>query len=91
VFALIALSWTRDLWVSSSQVQPVAYSEFVQHLKEGRVASVSVVSKVLEGKLKAQFPGRNAVMAAADGGAVRVVGMTRADGVQKPGPPFRSR
>ena len=64
LFALIALAWTRDLWVSSRQVQPVAYSEFVQHLKEGRVESVTVGSKVLEGKLKAPLPdGRTRIVA----------------------------
>jgi cell division protease FtsH len=64
VFALIALSWTRDLWVSSRQVQPVAYSEFVQHLKEGRVESVTVSNKLLEGKLKAPLPdGRTRIVA----------------------------
>ncbi len=64
VFALIALAWTRDLWVSSRQVQPVAYSEFVQHLKEGRVESVTVGSKVLEGRLKAPLPdGRTRIVA----------------------------
>jgi cell division protease FtsH len=64
VFALIALAWTRDLWVSSRQVQPVAYSEFVQHLKEGRVESVTVSSKLLEGKLKAPLPdGRTRIVA----------------------------
>jgi cell division protease FtsH len=64
VFALIALSWTRDLWVSSRQVQPVTYSEFVQHLKEGRVESVTVSNKLLEGKLKAPLvDGRTRIVA----------------------------
>jgi cell division protease FtsH len=64
VFALIALAWSRDLWVSARQVQPVAYSEFVQHLKEGRVESVTVGSKVLEGKLKSPLPdGRTRIVA----------------------------
>ena len=64
VFALIALAWTRDLWVSSHQVQPVAYSEFVQHLKEGRIASVTVGTKFLEGKLKAPLAdGRTRIVA----------------------------
>jgi cell division protease FtsH len=64
VFALIVLSWTRDLWVNSRQVQPVPYSEFVEHLKAGRVESVTVGSKVVEGKLKAALPdGRTRIVA----------------------------
>jgi cell division protease FtsH len=64
VFALLALAWMRDVWVSSRQVQPVAYSEFVQQLKDGHVASITVGSKVLEGKLKSPLPdGRTTIVA----------------------------
>jgi cell division protease FtsH len=64
VFALVALAWTRDLWINSRQVQPVPYSEFVQHLKEGRVESVTVGAKFLEGKLKTALPdGRTRIVA----------------------------
>ncbi len=65
VFALIALAWTRDLWVGGGQIEAVPYSEFVQHLKEGRVESVIVGSKTLEGKLKSPLPnGRSRIVAA---------------------------
>jgi cell division protease FtsH len=64
VFALIALSWARDLWVNSQQVQPIPYSEFVQHLKAGRVASVTISNTLVEGKLKAPLPdGRTRIVA----------------------------
>ena len=64
VFALIALFWLRDSWVASQQVQPIPYSEFVQHLKDGRVASVTVSNNLIEGKLKAPLPdGRTHVVA----------------------------
>jgi hypothetical protein len=56
VFALITLFWLRDTWVNSQQVQPIPYSEFVQHLKAGRVASVTVSNNLIEGKLKAPLP-----------------------------------
>ena len=62
-FALLALAWTRDLW-EGRRVEPVAYSEFVQHLKDGRVESVIVSSKLIEGKLKAPLPdGRTHIVA----------------------------
>ena len=64
VFALLALAWTRDLWMTGSQVEPVAYSEFLRHLQEGQVESVTVGSKVLEGKLKAPLAdGRTRIVA----------------------------
>jgi cell division protease FtsH len=64
VFALIAIAWTRDLWVNGKQIQPVAYSEFVQHLKAGQVESVTVGPRLLEGKLKAPLPdGRTRIVA----------------------------
>jgi len=64
VFALIALSWARDLWVNGQQVQAIPYSEFVQHLKAGRVASVTVSNTLVEGKLKAPLPdGRSRIVA----------------------------
>jgi cell division protease FtsH len=63
-FALIMLFWLRDLWVTGQQVQPIPYSEFVQHLKQGRVASVSVSNHLVEGKLKAPLPdGRTRIVA----------------------------
>ncbi|HEV8312295.1 MAG TPA: ATP-dependent zinc metalloprotease FtsH [Burkholderiaceae bacterium] len=64
VFALITLFWLRDTWVTSQQVQPIPYSEFVQHLKAGRVASVTVSNNLVEGKLKAPLPdGRTRIVA----------------------------
>ena len=43
----------RDLWVTSNQVQPIPYSEFLQHLKAGRLESIKIGSQFIEGKLKA--------------------------------------
>ncbi len=53
MFALVALFWMRDLWVTTSQVQPIPYSEFIAHLKAGRMESVSIGSQFIDGKLKA--------------------------------------
>jgi cell division protease FtsH len=46
----------RDLWVTSTQVEPIPYSAFLEHLKAGRVATVSVGSQFIEGTLKAPLP-----------------------------------
>jgi cell division protease FtsH len=50
--ALVALFWLRDLWVVSLQVQPVPYSEFLQHLKAGRLESIVIGGSSIEGVLK---------------------------------------
>jgi cell division protease FtsH len=63
MFALVALFWMRDLWVTASQVQPIPYSEFVQHLKAGRLESITIGSQYIEGRLKApQADGRTRVV-----------------------------
>lgn len=53
---LLTMLWVRDLWVNNAQVQPMPYSEFVQHLEAGDVASVRVASNVIEGELKKPLP-----------------------------------
>ncbi len=52
LLALVALFWLRDLWVTSTQVQPIPYSEFLQTLKAGKLESISIGSQFIEGKLK---------------------------------------
>ena len=49
---LLTALWARDLWVNGTQVQAMPYSEFVQHLQAGNVASLRVSSSVIEGDLK---------------------------------------
>jgi len=63
LLALVALFWLRDLWVASTQVQPIPYSDFLQHLKAGRLESITVGSQFIEGKLKtAQPDGRTRIV-----------------------------
>jgi len=56
MFALVALFWLRDLWVTSTQVQPIPYSEFLQYLKQGKLESIKVGSQFIEGSFKAAQP-----------------------------------
>jgi len=56
LFALVALFWLRDLWVTGTQVQPIPYSEFLQQLKDGKLASVKVGSQFIEGSFKTPQP-----------------------------------
>jgi ATP-dependent Zn protease len=46
----------RDLFVATTQVQSIPYSEFVQHLKDGDVESVAVGAEFVEGRLKKPTP-----------------------------------
>jgi len=52
VLALVALFTLRDLWISGLQVQAIPYSEFVQQLKDGKLASIRIGSQTIEGELK---------------------------------------
>ncbi|MGK2898440.1 MAG: ATP-dependent zinc metalloprotease FtsH [Burkholderiaceae bacterium] len=52
MFALVAVFWMRDLWVASTQAQPIPYSEFLQYLKAGRLESITIGSQLIEAKLK---------------------------------------
>jgi ATP-dependent Zn protease len=52
MLALVALFWMSDLWVTSTQVQLIAYSAFRHHLKAGEMQSISIGAQFIEGKLK---------------------------------------
>ncbi len=49
---LLTLMWAKDLWISTTQVQAMPYSELVQHLQADEVASLRVSSSFIEGELK---------------------------------------
>ncbi len=56
LLALMALFWLRDLWITSTQVQPIPYSEFLQHLEAGDIERISIGSQFIEGTLKTALP-----------------------------------
>ena len=49
---MFAVIWLRDLWVTSQDVEPLAYSEFLQMLDEGRIAEITITDTAIQGKLK---------------------------------------
>jgi cell division protease FtsH len=53
---LLLATWLHDLWTTNAQVQPMAYSEFVQHLQAGEVESIRISSNLIEGQLKKPLP-----------------------------------
>jgi len=52
LLALIAVVWVRDIWVGSTAVQTVAYSELQQYLRNGQVESVQVSDQLVRATLK---------------------------------------
>jgi len=59
IIALLGVIWLRDLWVTSTQVETIPYSEFQRHLKEGRVAEIRVSSNVIQGVYREPQEGRS--------------------------------
>ena len=60
LFAVAAILWTRDLWLTSRSVQQVSYSEFQQALKDQRVLELEIYADRIEGRYKAAAPGQAA-------------------------------
>jgi cell division protease FtsH len=56
VLAFIAMLWLQDLWKNFQQVEPVAYSEFLHHLKTGRIKEIAVTSNAIQGTYKEALP-----------------------------------
>ena len=60
IVALIGIMWIRDFWVNAQQVEPVAYSEFLHHLKASRIKEIAITSNAIRGTYKEALPdGRN--------------------------------
>ena len=56
IFALLAVLWLRDLYVTATQVQPIPYSEFEQQLKAGEIKDISISNNVVQGTYKNPRP-----------------------------------
>ena len=52
LIAVIGIMWMRDLWVNTQQVEPIAYSEFLHHLKAGRVKDIAITGTAIQGTYK---------------------------------------
>ena len=56
MLALLAVIWLRDAWVGMSQVEPIPYSEFLHHVKNGELEEIAVSKNIIEGKLRKPTP-----------------------------------
>ena len=56
IFAILAVVWLRDLYVTATQVQPIPYSEFEQSLKAGEIKDIQISNNVVQGTYKNPRP-----------------------------------
>jgi cell division protease FtsH len=56
VFALLAILWIQGLWSSAQRVERISYSEFQQHLKEGRIESIAIYNNRVDGVFRNPMP-----------------------------------
>jgi cell division protease FtsH len=56
LLALLAVAWLQGLWSEVRSIEPITYSEFQAHLKEGRIAEVTIGSATVEGRFKEPLP-----------------------------------
>jgi cell division protease FtsH len=52
IIAVLGVLWLRDIWVTATQIEPIPYSEFQHHMKEGRIKEISVSSNTIQGTYK---------------------------------------
>ena len=56
LLAMLAVIWLRDLWVTSRDVEPLAYSEFLQLLERGQVTEITIRDQLIQGSLRDPLP-----------------------------------
>src|SRR5450759_2783993 len=52
VIALIGVFWLRTFWVSATEVEPIPYSQFQHHLKEGKIKEIAIAGNTIQGSYK---------------------------------------
>jgi cell division protease FtsH len=52
ILAMIGILFLQDLWVRYRTVEPIAYSEFLQQLKEGNVEQIAISANTIEGTFR---------------------------------------
>jgi len=56
LLALLAVIWLRDVWVTSQEVEPIAYSEFLQLVQRGKVGEITIRGSTIAGTLTEPLP-----------------------------------
>ena len=56
MIAILGVLWLRDAWMTMTQVEPISYSEFQHHLKEGKIKEITIGSTTIQGVYKQPLP-----------------------------------
>ena len=56
ILAMLAVIWVREAWIAAQEVEPVAYSDFLLMLEQGKVNEIQIREKVIQGTLKEPLP-----------------------------------
>ena len=54
--AALAVLWLHSLWTDFRTVEPLPYSEFQRHLKDGEIKNLVISDKVIEGEFTKPLP-----------------------------------
>ena len=52
IMAILGVFWLREIWVTTRQVEPIAYSQFQQDLKDGRIKDIAISTNAIQGTYK---------------------------------------
>ncbi|HXL85059.1 MAG TPA: ATP-dependent zinc metalloprotease FtsH [Casimicrobiaceae bacterium] len=56
IMAILGVFWLREIWVTAKQVEPIAYSQFQQDLKDGRIKDIAISTNAIQGTYKDPKP-----------------------------------
>jgi cell division protease FtsH len=84
VAAMLGLLAIQYLYAVSQQVAPIPYSQFLQLVRDGKVAEVGISDRVIQGSVKEPLPGNGATRFS----TVRVEPAELADELEKAGVKF---
>jgi len=56
IFAILGVLWLREIYVTATQVQPIAYSQFEKDLKAGEIKQIAIANNVIQGTYKNPRP-----------------------------------
>jgi cell division protease FtsH len=56
IAAFFGVLFLHSLYVAATQVAPIPYSEFIEHVRSGKVAEVAVSDRQVQGRLKQPLP-----------------------------------
>ena len=56
ILAVLGVLWLREIWVTTTQVEPIPYSQFQQDLKDGKIKDIAVSTNAIQGTYREAKP-----------------------------------